>query len=140
MADQIIILVSDRGDEKHGEITVLDDSAKAERLVETLLEAGFEQERIRVFHGSDVPMKVTYRPVVEIPDGGDNSSRRGDDPSGEGVEAELPAVQSAAEVPSGATPVTAHLRATPVFSSHLRPSGLRLPRAGLQKGGADVIS
>ncbi len=140
MADQIIILVSDRGDEKHGEITVLDDSAKAERLVETLLEAGFEQERIRVFHGSNVAMKVSYRPVVEIPDGGDNTSRRRDEPSGEDVEAELPAVQGGVEQPSDAAPVTAHLRPTPVFSSHFRPAGLRAPRVGLQKGGADVVS
>lgn len=67
MANQIIVLVTDRGDPKHGEITVLDGTEKAERLIETLLEAGFEQERIRVFTGNDIPMKVSCRPVVEIP-------------------------------------------------------------------------
>ena len=51
MSEKIIVLVSDRGDSKHGEVSVLDDPQKAERLVETLLEAGFEPERIRVFTG-----------------------------------------------------------------------------------------
>ncbi len=82
MANQIIVLVTDRGDPKHGEITVLDAVDKAERLIETLLEAGFEQERIRVFTGNDVPMKVSYRPVVEIPgelrvDGGNSKFNGG---------------------------------------------------------------
>jgi len=49
VSEKIIVLVSDRGDSKHGEVSVLDDPQKAERLVETLLEAGFEPERIRVF-------------------------------------------------------------------------------------------
>ena len=47
-SEKIIVLVSDKGDSKHGEISVLNDPQKAERLVETLLEAGFEAERIKV--------------------------------------------------------------------------------------------
>jgi len=66
MATRVIMLVVDRDDPKHGEITVLDDMRKAENLVATLLEAGFEQERIRIFTGSEMGMRVTHRPVVTI--------------------------------------------------------------------------
>lgn len=64
--EKIIVLVSDRGDSKHGEISVLDDAHKAERLVETLLEAGFEQERIRVFSGRLSEFQISHRPVVAL--------------------------------------------------------------------------
>ncbi len=63
---RIIVLVTDRDDPKHGEITVLDDPRKAERLVETLLEAGFDNERFRVFTGAEMDMQVTHRPVVSL--------------------------------------------------------------------------
>lgn len=66
MAAKVIVLVCDRDDPKHGEISVLEDTHKAERLVETLLEAGFEQERIRVFSGAELEMHVTHRPVVSL--------------------------------------------------------------------------
>ncbi|MBI1886668.1 MAG: hypothetical protein HYS09_10225 [Chloroflexi bacterium] len=66
MEERIIVLVTDRDDDKHGEISILDDAVKAERLVETLLEAGFEQERIRVFKGDELNLKVNLRPVVSL--------------------------------------------------------------------------
>ena len=66
MSEKIIVLVSDRGDSKHGEVSVLDDPQKAERLVETLLEAGFEPERIRVFAGRASEFQVSHRPVVAL--------------------------------------------------------------------------
>jgi len=81
MATRVIVLVADRDDPKHGEITVLEDRRKAERLVETLLEAGFEQERIRVFVGTALDMQIAHRPVVTLvgedlrdPDAGDDST------------------------------------------------------------------
>ena len=64
--EKIIVLVSDRGDSKHGEISVLDDPRKAERLVETLLEAGFDEDRIRVFTGQASEFEVNHRPVVAL--------------------------------------------------------------------------
>ncbi len=66
VSEKIIVLVTDRGDSKHGEISVLDDPHKAEKLVETLLEAGFEQERIQVFAGSQSDFQVSQRPVVAL--------------------------------------------------------------------------
>lgn len=64
--ERIIVLVTDKGDSKHGEVSVLDDPEKAERLVETLLEAGFEQERIRVFSGRLSEFQISHRPVVAL--------------------------------------------------------------------------
>src|SRR3990172_4600352 len=66
VSEKIIVLVSDRGDSKHGEVSVLDDPQKAERLVETLLEAGFEPERIRVFAGRASEFEISHRPVVAL--------------------------------------------------------------------------
>ena len=82
MSEKIIVLVSDRGDSKHGEISIVDDPHKAEKLVETLLEAGFEQERIRVFAGSESDFQVSRRPVVALVGEGEE----GEPPVGVGYE------------------------------------------------------
>ena len=66
MTAKVIVLVADRGDPKHGEIVVVDTTAEAERLVETLLDAGFDQERVRVFTGTEMEAQVSQRPKVEL--------------------------------------------------------------------------
>ncbi len=83
MSEKIIVLVSDRGDSKHGEISIVDDPRKAEKLVETLLEAGFEQERIRVFSGRQSDFQVSQRPIVALVGEGEE----GEPPVGVGGEA-----------------------------------------------------
>ncbi len=76
MDETIIVLVSDKDDSKHGEISILDDPQKAERLVETLLEAGFDESRIRVFNGRSSEFEVNHRPVVALVDGSSEGTRR----------------------------------------------------------------
>src|SRR3970040_670178 len=66
VSEKIIVLVSDRGDSKHGEVSVLDDPQKAERLLETLREPGSEPERIRVFTGRASEFEISHRPVVAL--------------------------------------------------------------------------
>jgi hypothetical protein len=66
ISTKVILLVSDPEDPKHGELKLFDDPEKVERVVETLLEAGFEQERIRVFTGTESTIAVTHRPVVTL--------------------------------------------------------------------------
>ena len=66
MPDKFVLVVSDEKDDKHGEISVLDSAHETERLVETLLEAGFDQERIRVLAGSETEFVTTSRPVVSL--------------------------------------------------------------------------
>ncbi len=76
MDETIIVLVSDKDDSKHGEISILDDPQKAERLVETLLEAGFDERRIRVFNGRSSEFQISRRPVVALVDGSSEGTRR----------------------------------------------------------------
>ncbi len=66
MSGRIIVLVSDLDDASHGEINVLESGEQAAHFVETLLESGFEQERIRVFGGDEMGMQVHHRPVVSL--------------------------------------------------------------------------
>ena len=66
MTAKVIVLVADRDDPKHGEIVVVDTTAEAERLVETLLDAGFDRERVRVFSGTEMEAHVSQRPKVEL--------------------------------------------------------------------------
>ena len=67
MADnKVIVMVSDLDDNIHGEINVLEGPDQASRFVETLLESGFDRERIRVFVGDEMMMEVHHRPVVQL--------------------------------------------------------------------------
>ena len=107
MQTKVIILVTDRDDDKHGEISVVEDTNKAKRLVETLIEAGFKQERIRVFGGDELNMQVSQRPVVSLASEGNSGEGRlaedrlaevslGEERSGEvsDVESEEPAQEA----------------------------------------------
>ncbi|MEO8457607.1 MAG: hypothetical protein ABI559_07345 [Chloroflexota bacterium] len=66
MTNRVIVMVSDLDDASHGEINVLEGPEQAARFVETLLESGFEQERVRVFGGDELGMQVHHRPVVNL--------------------------------------------------------------------------
>jgi hypothetical protein len=66
MLNKVIVMVSDLDDASHGEINVLDGPDLAARFVETLLESGFEQERVRIFGGDELQMQVHQRPVVSL--------------------------------------------------------------------------
>jgi hypothetical protein len=66
MADKMIVLVCDLDDAIHGEINVLDGPEETTRFVESLLESGFERERIRVFLGDEMQMEIHHRPVVSL--------------------------------------------------------------------------
>jgi hypothetical protein len=88
MPNRLIVMVSGLDDASHGELNILDSPEQAQSLIETLLESGFEQERIRVFTGDEMQMTVHHRPVVSLigangrgPDG--RGGRKEDAPSGE---------------------------------------------------------
>jgi hypothetical protein len=75
MSSSTLVVVYEQNDEKRGEITFVENAQKAARLVETLLEAGFERDRIRIFTGSEMSMQVTHRPVVALVDDGNSPSQ-----------------------------------------------------------------
>lgn len=101
-SEKIIVLVCDKDDSKHGEITIMDDPQKAERLVETLLEAGFEKDRIRVFAGRTSEFQISHRPVVALVDGQEGGVRQ---PAAEGESREVEPEQPVAEEPVAEEPV-----------------------------------
>ena len=69
MSHKFVLVVSDEEEDKHGEITVLETADEAERLIETLLEAGYDRERMQMFFGAEAEFETTYRPVVSLVDG-----------------------------------------------------------------------
>ena len=66
MTSKVIVFVADGGDQRFGEVSVFDSSGEAERLLETLLEAGYDQQRIHVFSGAEMEARVSHRPVVAL--------------------------------------------------------------------------
>ncbi len=104
MSDKFVLVVSDESDPNHGEISVLDTAHEAERLVETLLEAGFDQERIWVLMGSEAEFVTTSRPVVSLADEANQTTepaRSASDP----VEPEATEIEAEGEVEAvGALP------------------------------------
>jgi hypothetical protein len=128
MLNTVIVLVSDLDDSGHGEIKILDGSEQAARFVETLLESGFEQERVRVFGVDELLMQIHQRPVVSLI--GDASGRQEEAPKDEGEESAAPTPQARPEPAQAAAPATAvidHVAEEPFvrngvrFSSQFRP-------------------
>ncbi len=97
MSDKFVLVVSDENDRKRGEISVLDTAHEVERLVETLLAAGFDQERIRVFTGSEAEFATTYRPVVSLADEA-NQTTEPARPASDHVEPEATEIEAETEV------------------------------------------
>ncbi len=112
MSTKVIVMVSDRDNAKRGEITVADNPRTAAHLVETLLEAGFQQEQIKLYSGEEAEMRVSSRPMVALVDSPSTPTAR------ESVEPDETAEKSAGEE---ATPFVKNgVR----FSSLFRPANL----------------
>ena len=66
MTSKVIVFLENSGDQRFGEVHVLDTVGEAVHLVETLLEAGYDPQRIRVFAGAEMEARVSLRPVVAL--------------------------------------------------------------------------
>ena len=114
MADKVIVVVSDENDARRGEVTVVDNPRTATHLVETLLEAGYQPERIRLFNGDQAAIQVTQRPVVAMV--GDESTPIG---------AASPATDEAPRAPQArAASQAGEEEATPFMKNGVRFSSL----------------
>jgi hypothetical protein len=141
MSNKVIVMVSDLDDASHGEINVLDSPEHAARFVETLLESGFEQERVRVFGGDELQMQVHHRPVVNLLTGARGGQKEEAPKQQEQDPAQAPAPQQervevasantatvGANVASHAKAVLSEIAAQPFerngvrFSSQFRPA------------------
>lgn len=118
MSTKVIVMVSDRDNAKWGEITVVDNPRTAAHLVETLLEAGFQQEQIKLYSGDEAEMHISSRPIVALVDGSSTPTAR------ESVEPYETAAKSADEE---ATPF---MKDGVRFSSLFRPANLDVPKDG----------
>jgi len=96
MSSRTLVVVYEQNDEKRGEITIVENAQKAARLVETLLEAGFERERIRIFTGGEMSMQVTLRPVVALVDGGSPATQASSETTEEAPKASKAEVEAEA--------------------------------------------
>jgi len=125
MSEKTIVMILEQADDKRGEISILDDAHKAARLVETLLEAGFEQDRIRVFTGGEMEMQVTHRPVVALV-GGDappvEQDSAIDGPAEPEAETEEALPRAKAELQEAGASVTPGFKDGVRFSSLFRPA------------------
>jgi hypothetical protein len=130
MSEQVMVIIADLDDPKHGEINVVESVHKGARLVETLLEAGFDQARIRVFTGAEMDMRVRHRPVVALVSGDqdeDHTDSPGDEPDKQadnGEDSSNRAVASGARAESRKEEVTAaHYERNGIrFSTAFRPA------------------
>jgi len=120
MSETVMVIVADLDDAKHGEINVVESPQKAARLVETLLEAGFDQGRIRVFSGGEMDMRVRHRPVVALVSGNEAEESVGTEPE---ATAEQPVASGAkAEARKEAIAAELYQRNGQKFSTAFRPA------------------
>lgn len=78
MSSSVIVVVADLDNSAHGEINVVGSSEEAAQLVETLIESGYDQARVRVFAAEEFQIQVYHRPVVALTTAGD--AEAGDQP------------------------------------------------------------
>ena len=66
MSGTVIVVVTDLDNATHGEINVVEDEEEAAQLVETLIESGYDQARVRAFAADEFNIRVQHRPVVAL--------------------------------------------------------------------------
>jgi hypothetical protein len=64
--DSFMVIVADTDEETSGDIAFFGSAEESAAHVESLLEAGYEQERIGVFGVEKLATHVRHRPVVTI--------------------------------------------------------------------------
>lgn len=121
MSESVIVVVREGDDARRGEMWVLQAPQEAATLVESLLEAGLEEDRIRVFAGGEMQMRVTLKPLVSLlGDAGPNEELK-DERAQEAHVEEADAGESRdAERPSRQQQEDAYIRNGVRFSSQFR--------------------
>ena len=92
MTAQFIVLLTEGKDAARGELRFLDAPADVAHYIEVLLEGGHAKENIRVFHGNEIELEVSYRPVVSLAAAEEEDSRPEAEalPEGEAQNGDLP--------------------------------------------------
>lgn len=66
MVPRYLLFLADEKSPEKGEISFFDDAGEAATQAESLLEAGYEQDRIRIFSSDEMEMHVAHKPVVSL--------------------------------------------------------------------------
>ncbi len=82
MSNAVIVVVTDLDNAAHGEINVLKSPEEAAQLVETLIESGYDQARVRAFAADEFQISVYHRPVVALTTAADAETIEQPEPSG----------------------------------------------------------
>ncbi len=88
MSSTVIVVVTDLDNAAHGEINVMASAEEAAQLVETLIESGYDQARIRAFAADEFQINVYHRPVVALTTAADGETIEKPEPSGADEEAD----------------------------------------------------
>jgi hypothetical protein len=65
-ATNLIVLVSQKGEDEWAKARVLNNPGQATTLVQELVEGGLAPEQVTVFSATQLTVNVGYRPVVEL--------------------------------------------------------------------------
>jgi hypothetical protein len=79
MSDRYLVFLADEDSAERGDLTSFEDAGEAAQRAESLLEAGYEQDRIRIFNASEMDVHVTHRPVVSLVNGEAGAGEPDDD-------------------------------------------------------------
>jgi len=88
MSNTVMVVVADLDNAAHGEINVLKSPDEAAKLVETLIESGYDQSRVRVFAADEFQISVYHRPVVALSTATDEETSEEPESSGADEEAD----------------------------------------------------
>jgi hypothetical protein len=66
MGAQVVVFTPDQDNPERGELKRFESLELAERFVESLLGQGVAQETLNVFTVSQIPLAVSYRPIVSL--------------------------------------------------------------------------
>jgi len=78
--EHILVAVRDEGQERRGQGSLIDDRRRAERIVAALIEAGVEEQAVSALRARELPLRVTYRWVVELVDERDEAPKASGEP------------------------------------------------------------
>ena len=96
--EHVMVAVRDEGAVGSGQGSLIESTAKAERIVAALIEAGVEPEAVTALRAIELPVRVSYRWDVEL------THKPGAGPASEAAPAAAPVAEPTAETASTRTP------------------------------------
>jgi hypothetical protein len=127
MSNTVIVVVTDLDNTGHGEINVLESPDQAAQFVETLIESGYDQERVRAFAAEEFRIQVYHRPVVALSVAGDADTNEepevaAEEEADQKEDAQLVGVESTASVLTAEAAPQPFIRNGVRFSTQFGPA------------------